>query len=196
MPPRIKGTQPVPTYLQAWREHVGLTQDAVLHALAKRGISLSKPSLSRLENQRQPYSEPILLGLASVYGCSPADLISVAPASLKDEDAEKLGSARILPNRQPRRPHFIREWAEARGFKQVDLADEVGADKSVVSRWFNGTTPGVEWQLKLAALFGCEPESLFSHPDEEWFKRFLAKRQKDEIERIKTMLQAAFPDPD
>ncbi|MCZ8100735.1 MAG: helix-turn-helix transcriptional regulator [Burkholderiales bacterium] len=114
---------------------------------------------------------------------------------MTDEDAAKKSSSpTTVPNRQPRRPHFIREWADARGFKQADLANEVGADKSVVSRWFNGTTPGVEWQLKLAALFGCEPQSLFSHPEEEWFKRFLAKRTPNEIERIKTMLMAAFPD--
>lgn len=101
---------------------------------------------------------------------------------------------RIFPSRQPKRPHFIPEWAEARGFKQVDLANELGADKSVVSRWYHGTTPGFDWQLKLSSLFGCEPESLFRHPDEDWFRRFFEKRQQDEIERIKTMLSAAFPD--
>lgn len=159
--------------------------------------AVSYVSLGRIERFLQPYSQPILEGLASVYGCSPVDLIGVDPACLEEDgQTEKRGSAHVVPTRQPRRPHFIQEWAEARGFKQVDLANEVGADKSIVSRWFNGSTPGVEWQLKLAALFGCEPESLFSHPDEEWFKRFLSKRKQDEIERIKTMLKAAFPDPD
>lgn len=99
----------------------------------------------------------------------------------------------IHKNRQPRRPHFIPEWAAARNLTQADLAAELNADKSVVSRWFNGTTPGLEWQAKLAALFHCEPEALFRHPDDDWFARFFRDRQRDEIDRMKTMLEAAFP---
>lgn len=99
----------------------------------------------------------------------------------------------IHKSKQPRRPHFIPEWAEARNLTQADLAREIEADKSVVSRWFNGTTPGVEWQQKLAALFQCEPESLFRHPDDDWMSRFFQDRSRDELERMKTMLEAAFP---
>jgi transcriptional regulator with XRE-family HTH domain len=95
--------------------------------------------------------------------------------------------------RQPRRPHHIADWAEYRGFRQADIADQIGADKSVVSRWFKGTTPGVEWQEKLAALFHCDPESLFRHPNEDWLKRFMERRSMEEIERIKKILEAAFP---
>ena len=100
---------------------------------------------------------------------------------------------RIHRTKQPRRPHYIPEWAEARGLSQADLARELDADKSVVSRWFSGTTPGVEWQEKLAALFHCEPESLFRHPDDDWFARFFADRSRDELERIKRTLENAFP---
>lgn len=99
----------------------------------------------------------------------------------------------IHQSKQPRRPHHIADWAEHRGMKQTDIASEIGADKSVVSRWFNGSTPGLEWQEKLSALFGCEPESLFRHPDEDWLKRFFEGRSMEEIERMKTMLEAAFP---
>lgn len=100
---------------------------------------------------------------------------------------------RIHKSKQPRRPHFIEEWAEARNLTQADLARELGADKSVVSRWYSGTTPGVEWQEKLAALFHCEPESLFRHPNDDWFAKFFAGRKQEEIAKMKQMLEIAFP---
>lgn len=78
MPPRIAGPTQT-TFLAAWRDHAGLTQDEVIRALAERGTAISKPSLSRLENGHQPYSEPILGALAELYGCRPADLISRHP---------------------------------------------------------------------------------------------------------------------
>ncbi len=99
----------------------------------------------------------------------------------------------IHTGKQPRRPHFIAEWAEARGLKQVDLANALGADKSVISRWYRGTAPGVEWQARLAALFGCEPDSLFRHPDDDWLARFFRDRNREEIERIKAVLEMSFP---
>jgi hypothetical protein len=95
--------------------------------------------------------------------------------------------------RQPRRPHFIPEWAERRNLIQAELANLIGADKGVISRWYSGTTPGVEWQTKLAALFGCNREGLFRHPDEDWLVGFFVDRTSDEVERMKTMLVAAFP---
>jgi hypothetical protein len=100
----------------------------------------------------------------------------------------------IHKSKQPKRPHFIEEWAIHRGFAhQSELASELDADKSVVSRWYAGTTPGTEWQERLAALFDCEPESLFRHPDDDWLARFLKGRERDEIERIKKTLESAFP---
>lgn len=109
-------------------------------------------------------------------------------------------SVRPMPNvteihrsKQPRRPHHIPDWAEARGLSQADIVRETGADKSVVSRWFNGTTPGTDWQEKLAALFHTDPESLFRHPDDDWLRRFLERRSREEIERIKATLETAFP---
>jgi transcriptional regulator with XRE-family HTH domain len=99
----------------------------------------------------------------------------------------------ILGLKQPRRPHFIPAWAERRHLSQADLARELGADKGLVSRWFNGSTPGVEWQERLAALFHCEPEDLFRHPNEDWLKRFFDGRSEEEIEHIKRSLEVTFP---
>ncbi|MGB3387467.1 MAG: helix-turn-helix transcriptional regulator [Pseudaminobacter sp.] len=100
---------------------------------------------------------------------------------------------RIHKGKQPRRPHFIQEWAEKRGLSNTDLAREIGADKSVISRWYSGTSPSVEYQEKLAALFGCDRESLFRHPDDDWLVRFFRDRSIEELQRMKQMLEAAFP---
>jgi DNA-binding transcriptional regulator YiaG len=97
------------------------------------------------------------------------------------------------PRRQPRRPHHIADWAELRGMKQADLARAVNVDKSIVSRWFGGSTPSAEHQELLALLFHCEPESLFRHPDDDWMRRFFEGRDPDERERIKQTLETAFP---
>lgn len=103
-------------------------------------------------------------------------------------------TAQIHKGKQPNRPHFIREWAEHRGFhKQAELAKALEADKSVVSRWYKGTSPTEDWQNRLAALFHCDPESLFRHPDDDWFTKFFRNRQRDELERMRKMLEAAFP---
>ena len=95
--------------------------------------------------------------------------------------------------KQPDRPQFIREWAEARGWTQAELARQVGADKSVVTRWYAGSSPSSAYQKRLAKLFGCEPDSLFRHPAEDWLAKFLRGRSLEEIERIKATLEAAFP---
>lgn len=76
---------------------------------------------------------------------------------------------------------------------QADIAREIEADKSLVSRWYSGSTPSEENQRKLAGLFQCETESLFRHPNDDWLTRFFRGRTADEIERAKAMLEAAFP---
>lgn len=101
---------------------------------------------------------------------------------------------RIHKGKQPRRPHFIQEWAELRGFEsQADLAEALGADKSVISRWYKGATPGDDWQGALADLFGTEPDGIFRHPNDDWISRFFRDRSREEFDRMKTMLEAAFP---
>lgn len=95
--------------------------------------------------------------------------------------------------KQGRRPHFIPEWCEKRQLQQADLARKIGADPGLVSRWFKGSTPQKEWQEKLAAFFECEEESLFRHPDDDWMARFLKGRSSEEVDRVKILLETAFP---
>lgn len=109
-----------------------------------------------------------------------------------------LKMAEAALKRQPKRPHFIEEWAEGAGFEdQAALGTALNADKSVVSRWYAGTSPGTDWQLKLCALFGYpnEPEIIFQHPDSVWFSRFFRDRPDDEIGRMKKLLEDVFPPP-
>ena len=89
MPPRIGSNtfRKRRTFLKEWREFRELTQDQAIDRLAFLGVEISKPSISRLENGHQPYSEPILCALAEVYNCEPWDLISRAPDSRPSLDA-------------------------------------------------------------------------------------------------------------
>ena len=101
---------------------------------------------------------------------------------------------RIHADKQPNRPHYIPEWAEHRGFvTQAELAEELNVDKSVVSRWYSGGSPGKRHQVALAELFQCERESLFRHPDDDWLTRFFRDKTREEVQRAKTLLEAAFP---
>ena len=78
----------------------------------------------------------------------------------------------------------------------ADLSRELGIDKGLISRWLDEekpATPSRAWQMKLAKFFGTTPGGLFRHPDEEWFSGFFAGRDKGEVERMKSTLEAAFP---
>lgn len=103
----------------------------------------------------------------------------------------------IHATKTPRRPHFIQEWAELRGYKRpVDLANALRIEKSTVSRWYEGSSPNLESQEGLAELFFSDPEErdrLFRHPDDDWMTRFFRGREQDEIDRIKRSLEITFP---
>lgn len=101
---------------------------------------------------------------------------------------------RIHNDKQPNRIHFIVEWAEKRQLSQADIVRELGADKSVVSRWFSGSLPSEKYLEPLAALFSTSVSGLFRHPDDDWLLRFMQERSIDEITRMKNMLELAFPD--
>ena len=105
--------------------------------------------------------------------------------------------------KQPRRPHYIPDWAKKRGLSQAKIAREIGADKSLITRWYQGSCPKPDYQERLAALFSIEPEDLFRSPEDNWLKRFFQERRElfdilqarspDELDRIKGMIEAAFP---
>lgn len=65
-----------PWFLREWRQDRNLT----LEALASR-VGSTAASISRLENRRQPYSQPLLEALAEALSCRPGDLISRPPGA-------------------------------------------------------------------------------------------------------------------
>ncbi len=70
-----------PTFLRAWREHRNLTLDQAVERLRElHNVVLTKTSLSRIERGKQPYSQPILEGLADAYETEPASLLIRDPS--------------------------------------------------------------------------------------------------------------------
>lgn len=103
--------------------------------------------------------------------------------------------ATIHQGKTPQRIHFVVEWAELRGKIQADFAKDGVADKSTVSRWYDGQLPTEGNLGKIADYLGLDDvNSLFRHPDDDWIRKALQNRDKDERDRIKATIQMAFPE--
>lgn len=102
----------------------------------------------------------------------------------------------IHTDKSPVRVHFIVEWAEKRNLKQADIVREIGADKGLVSRWFQGTVPKPEYLEKLAALFGTDLHGMFRHPDDDWLAKFFRDKTEEQKERAMEMLRIFFKNED
>jgi transcriptional regulator with XRE-family HTH domain len=112
---------------------------------------------------------------------------------------------KIHQSKSPVRRHFIAEWMEARGMSASDLVEalndpdrfsELGyIDKSQVYRWLKGQMPQAAHQARIAAALGHEddPSIILRAPEADWLARFFEDRSREELERMKTMLEAAFP---
>jgi transcriptional regulator with XRE-family HTH domain len=83
MPHRVRPLlqQPRRNFIRDWRTAASLSQDALVERVRERLATFSKSTLSRIENGRQPYSQPILEALAWALGCEPGDLIMRQPDS-------------------------------------------------------------------------------------------------------------------
>ena len=101
----------------------------------------------------------------------------------------------IHQGKTPVRYHYIPEWAERRQRRQADFAVDLGVDKGTVSRWFKGTIPMPKYLKKVIAYLQLEddPTALFRHPDDDWMARLLKGRAEAEKERMRAVLEAAFP---
>lgn len=89
------------TFIRKWREHRGLSQDRLIERLGADPDEpdqpfLTKASLSRIENGKQPYSQRILERLAEALNCDPADLLMRDP-SQKDAPWDVYEAVRGLP---------------------------------------------------------------------------------------------------
>ena len=78
---RIGQGQPLKRcYIREWRTRPpGMSQDRLVERVRERLEKFSKSSLSRIENARQPYSQPILEAIADALNCEPADLLKPVP---------------------------------------------------------------------------------------------------------------------
>lgn len=95
----------------------------------------------------------------------------------------------IHADKTPIRIHFIVEWAARFNLKQSDIVEQIGADKSLVSRWFDGTLPGPGYLEKLAALFQMDDvHSIFRHPDDDWLLKLL-RRHDSEDSKLDDMMK-------
>lgn len=99
---------------------------------------------------------------------------------------------RIHIDKEPTRLHFIVEWAEKRGLRRADIVREIGADKGLVTRWFQGRNPSAEYLEKLAALFGTDVQGLYRHPDDDWLAKFFRDKTEEQKERAIEMLRIFF----
>lgn len=112
---------------------------------------------------------------------------------------------KIHQNKRTVRRHFLAEWLEARNMKPMDLvellndpdrsADFAEVDKAQVYRWLKGQMPQAAMQMRIAAALGFEddPTKFLRPPEADWVMDFFEGRSREELERMKTMLQAAFP---
>jgi transcriptional regulator with XRE-family HTH domain len=103
-------------------------------------------------------------------------------------------TAKIHASKQPKRLHYIQEWMELRQLEPKDITEHLGVDKSTVSRWLAGTVPTNTHLYGLADLFALdEPSDLFRDPADDWMTDLLRGRSKDELRRIRKMIDLAFP---
>ncbi|SFT66911.1 Helix-turn-helix domain-containing protein [Pseudovibrio denitrificans] len=65
------------TYIQKWRNHVGLTQ-----AQAGELLELSAPLISRVEAGKTQYTQSFIEKAAKAYGCTPGQLLDTDPTTL------------------------------------------------------------------------------------------------------------------
>lgn len=105
----------------------------------------------------------------------------------------------IYAKRQGRRPHYLARLMERYNVERRQMLEEIdGLDKSLLSRWLDEdkpSTPSPDWARKLGEFFGQggDPVDIFADPDLDWMARFLQGRDREEVDRMKKMLEAAFP---
>lgn len=92
------------------------------------------------------------------------------------------------------RVHFITEWLEKADETQFALASAVGVSPSTVTKWCKkGAMPTNENLIEIAKFLRVMPNDLFHDPEKIWLKRKLDGQTRNQILRIKAILDAAVP---
>jgi transcriptional regulator with XRE-family HTH domain len=68
-----------PTLIRAWREHRGLSQEALAERMEAQGLPMSPGQISRIENGKSNYTQPSLEALARALDTDAAALLKVDP---------------------------------------------------------------------------------------------------------------------
>ena len=112
------------------------------------------------------------------------------------------GSGDALPQRQNRvvkHANRIRELRKARDWTLEYLAERMDMSPSFVSRIERGERNLTLKQMDaFARAFGIQPTELLPSPDtdggfDHWLRRFVENLDGEEKERLKTIIEAAFP---
>lgn len=107
----------------------------------------------------------------------------------------------LYAKRQPNRPHYLARLMARQNVSRTTLIDELGMDKSQLSRWLDDekpSTPSPEWAAKLGKYFspsGDEDDlvDIFEDPDVRWIAKKLEGRSDEEKARIISIIDREFP---
>lgn len=114
---------------------------------------------------------------------------------------------RIHKGKQPISKHYLKEWLDERDMGAMDLLDEINKalpdpiDKSQVYRWLKGQMPHDDMLVRIAGVLSIvdaetgapDPRGVLRDPNVDWIAQKLRGRSEDEVERVKQILDAAFP---
>jgi hypothetical protein len=107
------------------------------------------------------------------------------------------------------RAHFLNEWLQEREMSPMDLVNGLNdvasmdtpvIDKSQVYRWLKGQLPQRATQFRIAEALQLrdehgdpDPELLLTDPALAWIARKVKNRPQEEVERMKEIIELAFP---
>lgn len=108
----------------------------------------------------------------------------------------------IYGKRQPGRPHYLAELLRLHNVERSQLIEDLGVDKSVISRWLGEkrppTTPGPDWAQRLGWYFAASDDpddfvDIFTDPAVARFQRIAAGRSPEEVDRLLAAMEMALP---
>lgn len=106
----------------------------------------------------------------------------------------------IYPHRQPRRPHYLAKIMMRADKDRADLINDLGVDKSQLSRWLDKEKPAApnpHWTRELGRYFAASDDpddfvDIFTDPDLQRFQRMTRNMTPDEVDRMLTTLEAGY----
>lgn len=105
MPPVSKPKRSLrPTFLRAWRQFRGMTQEQ-----AAEPLNMSPENLGKIERGLVPYDQRLLEAAAELYRCEPADLLTRDPNAIDRATADWMA---LQPSQRNRALRLLRAMEE------------------------------------------------------------------------------------